>query len=106
MTIYKLHEVDDEKLENVKSEMRIMGAPSIKAVEISDMIIAIEGVHRITAAKELGYIPNIEVISCDDAYDYIINQNDNLADDLNGWDRKEFGEWLMKDAMYYTFEEF
>ena len=57
MKIALLHKhFDAEKLESVKSEMSVLGAPTIKAVwlEHLDLFAALEGCHRIRAAKELG----------------------------------------------------
>lgn len=43
--------------------MKELGAPVIQCVEISpDFYYALEGSHRITAAKELGLVPTIVII--------------------------------------------
>ena len=59
---------DATHLESVKSEMMILGAPTIKAVwmECYGMFAALEGCHRIRAAAELGLIPEIEEIEYSD----------------------------------------
>lgn len=43
--------------------MKELGAPVIQCVEIStDFYYALEGSHRITAAKELGLVPTIVIV--------------------------------------------
>jgi len=57
MKIALLHKhFNKDHLEEVKAEMAVMGAPVIKAVwlEHLDLFAALEGCHRIRAAKELG----------------------------------------------------
>lgn len=66
------------RYDHVKKQMAALGAPSIKCIEIkSNYFYALEGSHRITAAKELGFIPNLIVIdsfddidTCDSMYAY------------------------------------
>lgn len=57
-----------DHLEDVKTEMLKLGAPIIKAVwmECYDMYSALEGCHRIRAAKELGIEPIIEEVEYSD----------------------------------------
>lgn len=65
MQIALIHDHFDERhLEAVKAEMRILGAPTIKAVwmECWGVWAALEGCHRIRAAAELGLIPEIDEI--------------------------------------------
>jgi hypothetical protein len=52
---------DKDKLNDVKKEMVILGAPSIRAIydEGNGIWMAVEGCHRLRAAKELGLIPTI-----------------------------------------------
>lgn len=60
-----MHEHYDEKhLEKVVAEMKKLGAPTIKAVwmECYGHFAALEGCHRIRAAKCLGFEPEIEEI--------------------------------------------
>ncbi len=71
---------DESHLEEVKKEMIKLGAPTIKAVwmEVFGHWAAMEGCHRIRAAKELGLTPiieeveyseetTLEVLGCDDS---------------------------------------
>ncbi len=54
---------DQKHLEEVISEMKTKGAPIIKAVDTGEGVwVALEGSHRIRAAKELGLIPVIDEI--------------------------------------------
>ena len=59
------NDYDKEHLEEVKSEMKVLGAPTIKAVydECYGTWFAVEGCHRIRAAKELGLTPIIEDVT-------------------------------------------
>jgi len=69
MKVALVHDHYDEKhLEEVKAEMLTFGAPVIKAVwmECYDMYAALEGCHRIRAAKELGLEPIIEEVEYSD----------------------------------------
>lgn len=69
---------DVEHLKSVKNEMIAKGAPSIHAVwmECYDMYVALEGCHRIRAAKELGLTP--EIIEVD--------YSDDMASTIDGYD--------------------
>lgn len=69
---------DTEKIEAVKTEMMIKGAPEIHAVwmECYDMYAALEGCHRIRAAKELG----IEPIIID------VDYSDDMCSTVDGYD--------------------
>jgi len=62
MTIYAPHKTEEEKLADVIAQMRIMGAPTIRAVNCGDYYLAIEGSHRIAAAKALGLTPIIDCV--------------------------------------------
>lgn len=65
MHIALLHEhYDPDHLESVIAEMRILGAPTIRAVwmECHMMWVALEGCHRLRAAHILGLVPLIDEI--------------------------------------------
>jgi hypothetical protein len=69
MKIALLHNHYNQKhLDDVKKEMNILGAPTIKVVWMAcyDCYAAIEGCHRIRAAKELNLMPVIEEIDYDE----------------------------------------
>jgi hypothetical protein len=70
MQIALVHDhYDQDHLEKVIEEMKVLGTPSIKAVwsEAYGFYCAIEGCHRIRAAKALGLVPEIvEVDESDD----------------------------------------
>lgn len=85
MQIALLHDhYDDAHLDAVKSEMLKMGAPVIKAVwmDCYDCYAALEGCHRIRAAKSLGIVPVIDAIDYDDVCD-VEAVNGNLGLDLD-----------------------
>ena len=69
MKILLFHEdFDINHLQEVIEEMKTLGAPVIKAVwvECQNMWYALEGCHRIRAAKELGLSPVIDEIDYED----------------------------------------
>ena len=70
-----------EKLEAVKKEMALLGAPVISAVwmEVYNCFAAMEGCHRIRAAKELGLTPIIKEIE----------YSDEMASTISGYDGDE-----------------
>lgn len=70
MYIYAINEPDTEKLETVKSEMRALGAPTIRAVWCGDCWRAVEGSHRLAAAHALGLTPNIIEINEADSIEH------------------------------------
>jgi hypothetical protein len=59
-------EFDADKLEAVKAEMLVLGAPVIKAVNCGEHYVALEGSHRIRAAQALGLVPEIEEVEYSD----------------------------------------
>ncbi len=82
---------DEEWLTHVKTQMLELGAPEIKCIwsEIYGMWLAIEGCHRLRAAKELGITPIIIDITNDettiqqiDGIDTVVNVAE-LAQELN-----------------------
>jgi len=56
---------NEQHLAEVKVEMQKRGAPVIRAIwsEVYEMWMAVEGCHRIRAAKDLGLTPIIKDIS-------------------------------------------
>ena len=64
IALYHRH-YDEQHLDTVKAEMQKLGVPTIKAIwsECYGMWMAVEGCHRIRAAKDLGLTPNIEEIT-------------------------------------------
>lgn len=84
MQIQLVHDhFDTEHLSAVMSEMRVMGAPTIKAVDIGENVYAaLEGCHRIRAAIELGLQPIIEEVEySDDSVETVVPGQ--FQDDLN-----------------------
>lgn len=69
MKIALVHDhYDEAHLAAVIEEMKTLGAPAIKAVwmECYDHWAALEGCHRIRAARELGLVPRIEEVEYSD----------------------------------------
>lgn len=65
-TLFTIHAVDPEKLIGVVAEMRKLGSPTIRAVDCGDYLMALEGVHRIAAAAQLGVALELSVLDRDD----------------------------------------
>jgi hypothetical protein len=67
MNIIKLNHTDKCRTETVKSEMKKLGPPTVKAVCIEgDLWVALEGSHRIQAAVELGGTILIDEVEYDE----------------------------------------
>lgn len=82
MKIALLHgHYNEQHLEDVKKEMLTLGAPKIHAVwmECYDMYAALEGCHRIRAAKELGLTPVI----------IDVEYSDEMCSTIDGYDGEE-----------------
>lgn len=88
--IYTIHAPEAEKLEAVKAEMLSRGAPTIHVVDCGDYYMALEGCHRIAAAHDLGYEPQL-----------IIHDQDDMID-ISGYDWFEHGSWA--DTQYLAGE--
>lgn len=85
MKIILLHShYEQEHLEQIIEEMKILGTPSIKAIwmECWNSWVALEGCHRLRAAYVLGLIPEIEEINYDEnilAYYLELDWQDDCA---------------------------
>jgi hypothetical protein len=81
--IYAIHAPIIERLEAVKAEMLVLGAPAVQVVDCGDYYMALEGSHRIAAAHDLGLVPELTVYQQDDEIDI------SLFDwfDTANWDR-------------------
>lgn len=65
-TLYTVHATAPAKLTRVVAEMRRLGAPTIRVVDCGDHYVALEGMHRLAAAAELGLAPVLDVLAQDD----------------------------------------
>jgi hypothetical protein len=96
MTVVLLHShYDSEHLADVTRQMRELGAPSIRGIHdiINGMFIALEGCHRVRAAKDLGLAPELVDVGIYDEDGYIdrvsmaeltinsLTSDDNVIDD-------------------------
>ena len=66
MMIVAPHQPEEKKLEKVITDMKVMGAPTIKAYFDGEKYCACEGSHRIAAAHALGLTPEIELVGWSD----------------------------------------
>ncbi len=64
--LYTIHAVDQNKLRGVIEDMRRLGSPTIRAVDCGDYLMALEGVHRIEAAAQLGVALDLDILGQDD----------------------------------------
>ena len=63
MKIILPNKITESRLEGVRAEMKTLGAPVIQCFELEEgKYLATEGSHRLTAAKELGLTPILDVI--------------------------------------------
>ena len=79
-TIYAIHAPQETKLQAVIEEMRVLGAPTIRAIDCGDYLMALEGSHRLAAAAALELTPVFVIIAQDEeidisAYDWFEAQN-------------------------------
>jgi hypothetical protein len=77
-------------LEEVKDAMRKLGAPRIRCIysELNNQWVAIEGCHRLRAAKDLGLKPIIVDISN--------NKTAYVQGDLGRWATRKVSDLLME----------
>lgn len=54
-----MHGTDADKLDSVIAEMRVLGAPTIRYVDVAGTAYAVEGTHRLAAAAALGLVPEL-----------------------------------------------
>lgn len=64
--LYTAHATHPGHLGYVTAEMRRRGAPTIRVVDCGDHYVALEGVHRLAAAADLGLAPILDVLAQDD----------------------------------------
>jgi hypothetical protein len=57
---------DESHLAEVKNEMLRLGAPTVKAIDCGDFLVALEGSHRLLAAHDLGLTPIIDEVEYSD----------------------------------------
>ena len=78
--IYLINETDADHLVEVAADMARLGAPTIRAYNAGDHLIAFEGSHRLRAAEMAGIAVNIVEMADDDMIDL-----DTLDYDDCGW---------------------
>lgn len=65
MIVYAPHKADPKHLARVMDQMRTLGAPEIRAYFNGEVWYAVEGSHRLAAARELGLTPNMVELELD-----------------------------------------
>jgi len=66
MIIITPNKINQARLEAVKAEMLILGAPTIRVIGNGEICWAVEGSHRLVAAYEMEIEPEIIVIEYSD----------------------------------------
>ena len=62
MRLLTIHPTNNTQLAEVVQKMRVVGAPTIRVVDCADHYFAIEGTHRIEAARLMSIPVTLEVI--------------------------------------------
>jgi hypothetical protein len=66
MKVYPIHDTNKKRLALVAEQMKELGSPTIRAVDMNGFLVAIEGSHRLESAY-LSQIPvNLVIIRADD----------------------------------------
>ena len=102
MEIYLVHDhYDKNHLEEVKTEMLKLGAPTIRVIDMGEgLFAAIEGCHRLRAAAALGIIPDLNVLDYDAVADLDVtdpalgldldNPGMTVADLVSDFNRRQY----------------
>lgn len=107
-TIYAIHKPDGEKLIAVRRVMEALGAPTIKVVDCGDYYMALEGSHRLAAAKSLGLIPTLEIYDQDDVIN--VTKFDWCTENFTDYPDTYYsaaeiaGDLYSREAVAYDFE--
>jgi hypothetical protein len=98
------NKIDPKHLEQVKKEMQELGPPVIRAYYDGEKYIALEGSHRLRAAKDLGITPEIQEVSLRQWF-----QNHDFQDvkDKASTNRVlDYLDWgQSRQSPYYDFED-
>ncbi len=67
-TLIAINETDADHLAKVTAEMQTIGAPALRCIrdDAQGIILALEGSHRLAAAKALGLTPILTMVDDDD----------------------------------------
>ena len=69
MIIYTIHRPHADHLAEVVNEMETLGSPTIRVVDCRDYLVAIEGCHRIEAARILRIPVVLDILNQDELVD-------------------------------------
>ena len=74
---------DQQHLDEVISEMQTLGTPTVRVIwsEVYGAYLALEGCHRIRAAKQLGLNPAFEVVVFEDVTEVVNDVCDGILED-------------------------
>ena len=104
MNIIAPHEINKntEKYAEIKAYMEEAGAPTLRAVwmDCFGAWVALEGSHRLNAAAELGFVPEIEEMDYDDG----IKVRDITDIDMD-CSIAEFCDRAHENAIIFEFED-
>lgn len=74
---------DQQHLDEVISEMQTLGTPTVRVIwsEVYGAYLALEGCHRIRAAKQLGLVPVFEEVEFEDVTEVVNDVCDGILED-------------------------
>ena len=89
------HLAEAVRVSVVAQQMRHMGPPTILAIEAEGKVLALEGSHRLAAARHLGVEPRVVLVPHDSMWQRRrLRQSECVpvrADEIAGWFRNERG---------------
>ena len=77
MKIKKINKTDINRVNEIMIEMKTLGSPNVRAFDYDGMYYAIEGSHRIQAAKNLGIGVNVITVEYGDEMLCDLDLNDS-----------------------------
>jgi hypothetical protein len=89
MYVYTPNKPSQEHLNEVIELMKGMGSPTIRCVNYDSALIALEGSHRLEAARQLGIDVNVEIMDEDEMMEHDhegLDSPASVADILNQYD--------------------
>jgi len=104
-----VHVINDpipRHLKKVIDDMLKKGSPVVRVYEVdSGEYYALEGSHRLTAAKELGFIPVFEEMALGDSVeDFVDIEKSDMIDSMIGYGEEDFDpkrERTVEDLINY-----
>lgn len=102
MRINSFHKIDENRVNQIIEEMEILGAPTLRAIDTSYGLIAIEGNHRLEAAWRLEIEP--EIIILEDDNEMIEHDIPDLPNPCSMADIRDYID-MPDQGKFYDFDE-